>query len=303
VIVVVLVVAVVLYLAARLVRWNQVRCGKVVQDGVARRETITVSPDRAEFLSELFGLTSDDCERLSFDGHEFRFPSPVPYSSFRAARLGDGRLVVTRDESIMTSQTWLHTRVDGGPDRRFSHNPRTMFAYQRVVTFSGPQDTRYLPVFGQPSPGNRMFGYSAKDEAADAVRRMNDFLTTAAGVRLEEHFSTFAASDVELRRAQAAVEDCERKLSEARRAREAHIALERAGGSVTAVDREIADKARSDEQGAEAVREQLIAAAKAADGRKTEALVRASAAVEARQAALQSAREQVDAKRILRNHR
>ncbi len=96
-----------------------------------------VSKIRSRFLHDVFDLTVDDYKLLHFDGYTFHFRERYSYKEFSSVYRSESISTKVTDARIPHHAAWRHRRVNGGPDRRYSYNPRIMTSYICNVYFEG----------------------------------------------------------------------------------------------------------------------------------------------------------------------
>ncbi len=142
--------------------------------------TGAIPEDRAQFLKEIFGLTVDECRLLHFDGYSFHLRAKRPYKEFESVSLIEAKDVRVTNSRLPHYTTWQHTRVDGGPDRRYSSNPQIFISRRFRVRFNGTsQDT--------------LVGYTRPyGDVSKALEKINALLSCATAVDLEARFADYA---------------------------------------------------------------------------------------------------------------
>lgn len=135
---------------------------------------------RRQFLHDLFGLTVEDCKLLRFDGYDFYFSRKRSYREFTSAFLLGVREVRIINTKLPHRTTWQHTRVDGGPDRRYHSNPQIHLSRRFRVRFVG-RNKRTLSGYVGPY-----------DNIQKALEKLNNLLAVGGVVDLEVRFSDYA---------------------------------------------------------------------------------------------------------------
>lgn len=67
---------------------------------------------------------------------------PYPELNFNISKVRVENSNVPRDGEVV-GRTWLHSKKDGGPDLRYSHNPAISIIAYALLTFGTPKDSTY----------------------------------------------------------------------------------------------------------------------------------------------------------------
>src|ERR687884_36630 len=83
-----------------------------------------VDKNRSKLLYEALGVSDRDLQVFHFDGKCFHLKEGIRhFSEFTSIRCLKTKNVKVRNKALPHNTTWMHTRVSGGPDRRYKHNP------------------------------------------------------------------------------------------------------------------------------------------------------------------------------------
>jgi hypothetical protein len=83
----------------------------------------SISEQRSKYLSDVFGIRKWHCDELTFDGYNFNFiDRVVHYEDIASISRLNSQTVEIHNQDLPHYSYWLHQRVDGGPDRRYSYN-------------------------------------------------------------------------------------------------------------------------------------------------------------------------------------
>lgn len=143
----------------------------------------TLSPTRAEFLQYIFGLSTQDCRLMCFDGQTLVFGRlSYPWTDFTHVQLLSSEVVQVHDEKLPHTTSYRHTCLDGSPDRRFSSNPVKRYSRRIQFEFSG---SRYqvLRTFAYP--------FTTAQECERAALIFTHFLECASTISTNELFASF----------------------------------------------------------------------------------------------------------------
>lgn len=100
-----------------------------------RRFSEPIDEYRLIALHRLFDLSEAECRQIRFDGGEFRHRTNAPYRFVTRIRVVSSANVEATHADQPHRKTWLHRRVGGGPDRRYSFNPETRTTTRVEIIF------------------------------------------------------------------------------------------------------------------------------------------------------------------------
>ncbi len=170
------------------------------------RIRIQLAKSKADFLTNVFGISQTDCEKLGFDGRFFLHDRDVPYEEYRGIHETGSSVIQVNDSNLPHVKSWKYQRVDGGPDLRFRDNTQTMTSEQHMITFDG-QRPYQLSVFSYPGEGQAV---------SKLIQRFETFLIGAKVKNYEELFERYQSShrdrllaEGELSRLQREITECE----------------------------------------------------------------------------------------------
>lgn len=155
-----------------------------------------IDRSRADFLQNTLGLDQKELRLIHFDGHFFHLGSKYPYSNFLSVGRVSSQDVEVVNPNIPHFKTWEHTRVDGGPDRRYSSNPVTRHSKKFNLVFHGTEDISYTIY-------DERFDYKVND----ILEKVNIFLGITREIDMEAIFNEYKVLMTRQRSLQSMLED------------------------------------------------------------------------------------------------
>lgn len=141
-----------------------------------------VPDSRAVFFKECFGITEVDCHAFRFDGNTFWLRKQIHYKHVNSIICEFTKDVIVHKSSLPHYARWTYEKVNGGPDRRYKNNTKTMTSRQYTMRFLGIKNRR-MYLYDLP--------YRDNPEIEKAIDRFNKMLSLNNTIDLEQYWQQY----------------------------------------------------------------------------------------------------------------
>lgn len=180
----------------------------------------TVDAHAIELLNGIFRINQEDMVKFHFDGHSFHTESGIishkNVSSIQYLASEDVKIV---NPSLPHRMTWRHTRVSGGPDRRYKFNPQTRRSRKHTFHLEGSNSKLTT------------FILETNSSISTSVVRLNQFLELASKVDFEVALQKYTAAKLRLTHLEREYYGLEKRTGEIEKAIDASTRLANKGFS------------------------------------------------------------------------
>jgi len=135
-----------------------------------------VDLSRIDLFERTTGLVESHARMLRFDGKAFHSGGgdQLPLESVLSVSVSFSHYVITPKTGLPSVTRWRFSRMDGGPDLRYSGNSSQDFSSRIIITFTGPVNLS-AAVFSSPDDFMELHSLADKAKAAAAIARSRNF--------------------------------------------------------------------------------------------------------------------------------